>query len=68
MPKVKTKTAFKTKTNHVISRGPGEIINMPDEDYQEVKDKVTLMERTMSASMTGLTSKKDKMIRGQRDK
>ena len=61
MPKVKTKTDFITKAHRVISRGPGEVINMPDEDYQEVKDKVTLIERPQKDI-------RDKMIRGQRDK
>lgn len=36
--KVKTLGAFETKAHRVISKGPGEIINMPDEDYKEVKD------------------------------
>lgn len=38
MKKVKTKGAFETKTHRVISREAGEIICMPDEDYNEVKD------------------------------
>lgn len=45
MPKIKTKEAFITKTNRVISRGAGEEINMPDADYEEVKDKVELIEK-----------------------
>jgi len=36
--KVKTKGPFKTKAHRVICRRPGEIIIMPDEDYEEVKD------------------------------
>jgi len=28
----------------VICKKPGEIINMPDEDYEEVKDLVTLID------------------------
>lgn len=43
MKKVKTKEAFKTKAHRVISKGAGEIINMPDEDYEEVRDKVTII-------------------------
>jgi len=35
--KVKTKGAFITKTNRVISKGEGEIIDMPEADYNEVK-------------------------------
>jgi len=44
MKKVKTKAAFKTKAHRVISRGAGEIITMADEDYEEVKDLVELIE------------------------
>ena len=44
--KVKTKEAFVTKAHRVISKGAGEIINMPDEDYEEVKDKVTVIKET----------------------
>ncbi|MHA1225264.1 MAG: hypothetical protein ACTSPV_00810 [Candidatus Hodarchaeales archaeon] len=44
MKRVKTKAPFKTKAHRVISRGAGEIINMPDEDYEEVKDLVEVIE------------------------
>ena len=44
MKKVKTKAAFKTKAHRVISRGPGEIITMADEDYEEVKDLVEVLD------------------------
>ena len=38
MIKVKTKAPFETKSHRVICKEPGEIILMPDEDYEEVKD------------------------------
>jgi len=44
MKKVKTKSAFETKTSRVISRGPGEIIRMGDEDIAEVSELVEVME------------------------
>jgi len=44
MKRVKTKEPFITKAHRVICKKPGEIINMPDEDYEEVKDKVELIE------------------------
>ena len=43
--RVKTKEAFITKAHRVISKGVGEIINMPEEDYEEVKDKVILLDK-----------------------
>jgi len=43
--KVKTKKPFITKAHRVICKRPGEIINMPDEDYEEVKDKVEVIEQ-----------------------
>ena len=43
MKKVRTKAAFETKAHRVISRKPGEIIRMPDEDYEEVKDLVEVI-------------------------
>ena len=43
--RVKTKEAFITKAHRVISKGAGEIINMPEEDYEEVKDKVILLDK-----------------------
>jgi len=43
--KVKTKKPFITKAHRVICKRPGEIINMPDEDYEEVKDKVEAIEQ-----------------------
>ena len=44
MKRVKTKEPFITKAHRVICKKPDEIINMPDEDYEEVKDKVTVIE------------------------
>jgi len=44
MKRVKTKEPFITKAHRVICKKPGEIINMPDEDYEEVKDKIELIE------------------------
>jgi hypothetical protein len=44
MKRVKTKAAFETRAHRVISRRSGEIIQMPDEDYEEVKDLVELIE------------------------
>ena len=44
MVRVKTKMAFRTKAHKVISRGPGEIITMADEDYQEIKDLVEILD------------------------
>jgi len=45
--RVKTKEAFITRAHRVISKGAGEIINMPEEDYEEVKDKVILLDKTI---------------------
>ena len=42
--KVKTKGAFETKAHRVISKGAGIIINMPEEDYKEVKDLCEVLE------------------------
>jgi hypothetical protein len=44
MKKVRTKAAFETRANRVISRGPGEIIRMGDEDIAEVADLVEVIE------------------------
>jgi len=44
MKKIKTKGPFKTKAHRVISRRPDEIILMPDEDYEEVKDLCEVLE------------------------
>jgi len=44
MKKIKTKGAFETKANRVISREAGKIIHMPDEDYEEVKDLCEVLE------------------------
>lgn len=44
MKKVKTKGLFETKAHRVISREAGEIIRMPDEDYEEVKDLCEVLE------------------------
>jgi hypothetical protein len=44
MKKVKTKAVFETQAHRVISRRSGEIIRMPDEDYEEVKDLVEIIE------------------------
>jgi len=42
--KVKTKGPFETKAHRVISRAAGEVIVMPPEDYEEVKDLVEVLE------------------------
>ena len=42
--KVKTKGPFETKAHRVISRKAGEIIIMPDEDYEEVADMCEILE------------------------
>jgi len=42
--KIKTKGAFETKAHRVISKKAGEIINMPEEDYLEVKDLCEVIE------------------------
>jgi hypothetical protein len=44
MKRVKTKAAFETRANRVISRGPGEIIRMGDEDIAEVAELVEILE------------------------
>lgn len=44
MKKIKSKGAFETKTHRVIAREAGEIICMPDEDYEEVKDLCEVLE------------------------
>jgi len=46
MKRVKTKEPFITKAHRVICKKPGEIINMPDEDYEEVKSKVVVISGT----------------------
>ena len=43
--KVKTLCAYKPRANHVISRGAGEVINMPEADYEEVKDLVIVLDK-----------------------
>ena len=45
MKKIKTKGPFQTKTHRVISKEAGEIICMPDEDYNEVKDLCEVLEK-----------------------
>lgn len=54
MKKIKTLAAFETKTNRVIANKRGEIIRMPDEDYEEVKDLVELLEDLNPAPIAGL--------------
>lgn len=44
MKRVRTKAAFETRANRVISRGPGEIIRMGDEDIAEVAELVEILE------------------------
>jgi len=44
MKKIKSLAPFKTKAHSVISRMSGEIINIPDEDYEEVKDKCEVLD------------------------
>lgn len=44
MKKVKTLGPFETKKSRVISRQAGEIIRMSNEDYEEVKNLVELLE------------------------
>lgn len=44
--KVKTKAPFVTKAHHVICKKAGEIINMPEEDYNEVKDLVEFIKQS----------------------
>lgn len=54
MKRVKTKAAFETKTSRVISRGPGEIIRMGDEDIAEVNDLVDIIEDESPVLAAGL--------------
>jgi len=42
--KVKTKGPFETKTHRLISLKAGEVIVMPDEDYEEVKNLCEVIE------------------------
>ena len=58
--RVKTREAFVTKAHRVISKGAGEIINMPEEDYEEVKDKVILLDK--QAKKTKTNKIKDKEV------
>ena len=44
MKKIKTKGPFITKANRVISKKAGEIIRIPDADYEEVKDLCEILE------------------------
>lgn len=61
--RVKTKEAFITKAHRVISKGAGEIINMPEEDYEEVKDKVILLYKIIKEVRKTKTNKiKDKEV------
>lgn len=53
MIKVETLTAFETKAHRVISKGPGEVMRLPDEDFEEVRDKVKVLDKPQ----------KDKMMR-----
>lgn len=57
--KVKTKESFITKTSRVISRGPGEVINMSEKDYEEVKDKVEVIDKAIDKPV------KDKMLKSE---
>jgi hypothetical protein len=54
MKKVKTKSAFETRAHRIISRKSGEIIQMPDEDYEEVKDLVEILEDPSPELAAGL--------------
>ena len=61
--RVKTREAFTTKAHRVISKGADEIINMPEEDYEEVKDKVILLDKTTKETKKTKTNKiKDKEV------
>jgi len=63
MMRVKTREAFTTKAHRVISKGADEIINMPEEDYEEVKDKVILLDKTTKETKKTKTNKiKDKEV------
>jgi len=42
--KVKTKGPFETKAHRLISLKAGEVIVMPDEDYEEVKNLCEVIE------------------------
>lgn len=46
MKKIKSLKPFKTKAHQVIAREKGEIIIMPDEDYEEVKDLCEVLDDT----------------------
>ncbi len=48
MKRVKTKEPFITKAHRVICKKPDEIIKMPDEDYEEVKGLVILVDEKKS--------------------
>ena len=45
MIKVRVKEPFETKVHRVIAKQKGEIINMPEEDYEEVEDLVERIEK-----------------------
>ena len=60
MTKVRTKGAFVTKAKQIIAKEAGEIICMPDEDYEEVKDLCEVIEekKKVKKSSKILKSKK----------
>ena len=62
MVKVKTKAAFITKAHRVISKGAGLIIHMPDDDYEEVKDKVEVMKEAKKYKNKMVSNYKDKEL------
>jgi len=55
--KVKTKGPFETKAHRLISLGAGEVIVMPDEDYEEVKNLCEVIEPPKKKEKEHATSK-----------
>jgi hypothetical protein len=70
MKKVKTKSAFATRAHGVISRRPGEIIRMPDEDYAEIKNLVELLQEpapaVLKANVSGEFGMKGGLKKGRK--
>ena len=60
--KVKTKGSFVTKAHRFISKGPGETMQMPREDYEEVVDLCEVLEEDRKPKSKAIKYKKDKCL------
>ena len=59
--KIKTKGPFVTRAHRFISKGPGEVMQMPREDYEEVADMCEVLEEDRKPIIKANRYKKKKI-------